>query len=114
MRTIIAGSRYIKELSILQIAIQESKFLITTIISGCASGVDTLGELYAFIHDIPVKKFPADWDKYGKKAGMVRNKIMAENADALIAVWDGNSNGTRNMIDVATKNNLSVYVYIIS
>ena len=51
-------------------------------------------------------EFPADWDKHGKSAGYKRNLEMAENADALIAFWDGESRGTKHMIDIAKEKNL--------
>ena len=80
------------------------------IISGCARGADTLGLRYASENTFDVEEYPADWDKYGKKAGYVRNVEMAENADALIAFWDGKSKGTKHMIDIATERNLPIRV----
>lgn len=53
--------------------------------------------------DIPVKRFPADWDRHGRAAGPIRNCQMAQYADALIAIWDGKSRGTKNMIDEMNK-----------
>ncbi len=88
MKTIIAGSRDIKLYSIVEKSIQQSGFEITTIISGTANGVDKLGEEYAKKHNLPILYFPANWDKYGKSAGYIRNDEMAKNAEALIAVWD--------------------------
>ena len=52
-----------------------------------------------------------DWAKFGKAAGPIRNKTMAENGDALIAVWDGTSRGTKSMIDLAQKLGLKVFIY---
>src|SRR6187401_1706565 len=91
MKTIIAGSRDIKLYSIVEKAIQQSGFEITTVISGKANGVDKLGEEYAKKNNLPIMKFPANWDLYGKSAGYIRNDEMAKNAEALIAVWDGKS-----------------------
>lgn len=68
------------------------------IISGKAKGADTLGERYAKEHGFDVLLFPADWKQHGKGAGPIRNAKMAEEADMLIAFWDGSSRGTRNMI----------------
>jgi len=62
-----------------------------TIISGCARGADALGMLYAKLRKLPVERFPADWQKYGKQAGYLRNIEMANRADALVAFWDGRS-----------------------
>ena len=73
------------------------------IISGCARGADTLGLRYASENAFDVEEYPANWDKYGKKAGYMRNVEMA---DALIAFWDGKSKGTKHMIDIATERNL--------
>lgn len=68
------------------------------IISGDARGVDKLGKRYAEEHGIPCLVMPADWDKNGKQAGYIRNKEMADAADALVAFWDGQSRGTEHMI----------------
>ena len=80
------------------------------IISGCARGADTLGLRYASENAFDVEEHPANWDKYGKKAGYMRNVEMAENANALIAFWDGKSKGTKHMIDIATERNLPTRV----
>jgi hypothetical protein len=80
------------------------------IVSGHASGVDSLGERFAKDHDLDLKLFPADWDGLGKKAGYVRNEQMAQYGDALLAFWDGKSKGTKHMIDLATKHGLKVKV----
>ena len=80
------------------------------IVSGTCRGADLLGEKWAKITDTKIKRFPADWDEYGKSAGFVRNKQMANYSDALVAFWDGKSKGTKNMIELAKRNNLSVRV----
>ena len=80
------------------------------IVSGTAAGADTLGERYAQEKGYEVKKFPAQWDLYGKSAGYKRNQQMAEYADGLIAFWDGKSRGTKHMIDIANKMGLKVRV----
>lgn len=72
-----------------------------TIISGHAAGADSLGEQYAKEHGIPLEVYPADWKKNGKKAGFMRNSVMAEKGDRLIAFWDGMSKGTLDMITKA-------------
>lgn len=113
MKVIIAGSRNIEEYGSLIFAIKQSKLKISTIISGTADGVDKLGERYGKEFNIPVLKFPADWETYGKSAGYKRNLQMAENADALIALWDGKSKGTKHMINIARKKQLKVFVFII-
>lgn len=85
----------------------------TAIICGDARGADTLGKRYAKERNIPVELFPAEWNKYGNRAGYLRNTQMANNADALIAFWDGKSRGTGNMIEIARKKNLPVRIVYI-
>lgn len=80
------------------------------IVSGNARGADKLGERYAKEHNLPVKLFPANWDKYGKRAGYLRNQEMANYADVLIAFWDEKSKGTKHMIDIAKKQGLTFIV----
>lgn len=111
MRTIIAGSRGITNIEHIMRAIHDSGFEIAEIISGGARGVDTLAICYAKLSNIPFRVFPADWDKHGKSAGVIRNVTMAHNADALIAIWDGTSRGTKHMIDAMTRLKKPVHVY---
>jgi hypothetical protein len=111
MKTIIAGSREITDYNIVKAAVKASGFPVSEVVSGAARGVDSLGEEYARRHSIPIKRFPADWNRYGRSAGPKRNKQMAEYGDALIAVWDGQSRGTKTMIDFATERGLAVYIH---
>lgn len=85
---------------------------ITLVVSGTARGADKVGEWWAEKNSIEVKRFPADWDRFGKRAGYLRNEQMAKFADALIAVWDGQSKGTKYMIDIAREQGLEVFIYI--
>jgi hypothetical protein len=80
------------------------------IVSGAARGADTLGEQYARERGYQIRRYPADWYKYGKKAGPLRNDLMARNADALIAYWDGRSPGTSNMIETARNYGLQISI----
>lgn len=76
------------------------------IVSGaCPTGADKCGETWAAEYKVPVKRFPADWNKHGKAAGPIRNKEMALYCDRAIIFWDGKSRGTRNMIDNLQKTN---------
>ena len=113
-KTIIAGCRDFNDYSFLCECIAKSGIEINTIISGCANGVDKLGEKYAIEHNIKLEYYPADWNTHGKAAGPIRNRQMAENADALIAIWDGKSRGTKNMIDSAKKQGLVVSIFNIN
>ena len=114
-KIIIAGGRDFMDYNLLKKKadkiLQEKKVTHKiVIISGCARGADTLGLRYASENAFDVEEYPANWDKYGKKAGYMRNVEMAENADALIAFWDGKSKGTKHMIDIATERNLPTRV----
>lgn len=80
------------------------------IVSGLAKGADTLGCKYAEEAGYPIRGFAAEWGKFGRSAGPIRNKLMAKNADALIAFWDGKSRGTMHMIDYAKEMGLKVRV----
>jgi iron-sulfur cluster assembly protein len=119
---IIAGCRTVRHYILIEVAVALSGFEVTTVVSGTngksnvqgevISGVDLFGEKWAEEHNVPVKQYPAEWSKYGYSAGPMRNKQMAESgAEALIAIWDGKSAGTKNMIAEAKKAELEVYVY---
>lgn len=119
MKLIIAGSRDISDIHHVSDAFfkyfenYRLPSIFTEIVSGGARGADALGEYFAEAHGIPVKKFPADWDKHGKAAGFIRNKEMAEYADALLLLWDGKSKGSENMLLEAARRGLRIYVYIV-
>lgn len=106
MRTIVAGSRSITDYEIVKKAIEESGIEVTEVVSGCARGVDQLGERWAEENDVPVKRFPADWKRYGRVAGMKRNSEMVAYAEAMIPVWDGKSRGTADTIKKARRKGL--------
>ena len=113
MKVIIAGGRYFDDYNKLccycDNALQNQ--INIEIVSGGARGADTLGEKYALERDYNVKRFPAAWNKFGRSAGVIRNAEMANYAEVLIAFWDGKSRGTRNMINLAKKEGLKIYVY---
>lgn len=123
MKVIIAGSRTLNNLRYVETAVHQAvnkwmrqdqenwkAYTRPEIVSGGAQGVDFQAELYAKKHTLPFKEFQADWDKHGKAAGIIRNIQMAEYADTLIAVWDGQSKGTFHMIGEMVKRNKQVYV----
>lgn len=112
MLTVIAGSRTVRESDVYE-ALNQCPWVdeISCVISGTAYGADRVGEKWAAQRDIGILKFPAEWDKYGMSAGPRRNREMAENADALVAVWDGVSRGTQSMIQAARKCNLRTMIY---
>ena len=123
LRIIIAGSREFNDYKLLKTSMRDilknaslegvSKIKI---ISGTARGADQLGERFAKQFKLEVVRFPADWDKYGKRGGYIRNEEMAKyavqdgNYGILVAFWDGESRGTKHMIDLARKHELEVHV----
>jgi hypothetical protein len=117
MKVIVAGSRNVKNYGLVENIIDtvcsQYGVVITELVSGGARGPDTLGETYAVKYDIPIKRFPADWKKYGLSAGPIRNAQMGDYGDVLIAIWDGESRGTKHMIDYAIRKKKKVFVYNI-
>lgn len=113
MKVIIAGGRDFTNYALVEDAIKCSAFEISQVVSGKAKGVDTLGEVWALANNISVEAFPADWSQHGRAAGPIRNREMAEYADALIAIWDGESKGTANMIQQARNKKLNVFIYLV-
>lgn len=114
MRVIIAGSRGIRDLTVVKRALEiaATKGIVpTSVVSGGAYGVDRLGEAWARAQKLPIGRFLADWHRYGAFAGPERNGRMVRCADALIAVWDGRSAGTADVIRQATAAELHVYVH---
>lgn len=113
MKLIIAGSRNVESLTLVRLCFKQFKYRdkIECVISGCARGVDRLGEAIAKENGLKVISKPANWDLHGKSAGYKRNSEMAEIADCLLAIWDKKSKGTKHMIDIALKKGIYVEVY---
>lgn len=115
MRLIIAGSRDFNDYELLcekcdSFLSDHKNDLSITIVSGGAKGADRLGEKYAKEMNYKLMVIPANWNQYGRSAGVIRNEEMAKAGDALIAFWDGKSKGTKHMIDIATKQKLIVTI----
>lgn len=101
-KLIIAGSRTVHPTPA-QIDAEMDDFLfvkedIREVVSGTAGGADNSGELWATVNGITIRRFPADWDKHGRVAGKLRNREMAEYADAALVFWDGMSSGSCDMV----------------
>ena len=87
---------------------------ITEIVSGKARGMDTLGEKWAKEHNIPIKEFPADWNKYGKSAGYRRNEQMSLYADSAVIIMTKGSLGSTHMKNLMEKVKKPVYLLELS
>lgn len=113
LRVIIAGGRDFDDYRLLKATMDKLLCNITdeiTVVCGQAKGADTLGEQYAMEKGYTIDYYPAQWKLYGKRAGYLRNEQMAQNADALAAFWNGESRGTKNMIELAKRYGLKVRV----
>ena len=112
MKLIIAGGRDFNNYELLE---REANQVVSgvqnvEIISGLARGADLMGCRFAEENGYPLRGFAAEWGKFGRGAGIIRNKLMAKNATHLLAFWDGKSRGTMHMIDYADKLGLEVKV----
>lgn len=113
MKLIIAGSRNFNDYVYLQGYMATAIppwHKITEVVSGGASGADSLGEQWAKLNGIPVKVFNAEWERLGKRAGPIRNAEMSVYGEGLIAFWDGESKGTKHMIDLAARKGMWIAV----
>lgn len=110
-KLIIAGGRDFDDYTLLKKALSKLP-KPDEIICGKARGADTLGEDYAMDQEITIVKFPADWDRYGKAAGHIRNRRMADYADILLVFWDGKSTGTKSMIEKMNRQFKPVILYL--
>jgi hypothetical protein len=119
MKLIIAGSR---DLTIDPMLVKDLYFyafpgtgLLEEIVSGNSGNVDIAGERWAASSNgsIKVTLFPADWNTHGKAAGPIRNRQMAEYADALLLIWDGESRGSANMKKEMQKLKKPIYEVIL-
>lgn len=117
LRILICGGRHFSDYVLLEKTINgiiaESGCEDIEIVSGHCVGADRLGELYAEKHNAQVKIFPAEWTKYGKCAGIIRNKQMVDYISGfknkvVVAFISANTKGTRNAIDLAKKANIQV------
>lgn len=113
INVIIAGSRGFEDFETLVRVCDESlkRYSNITVICGGATGADQLGEKYARCRGFHLVKFLPDWEQFGKKAGFFRNLQMAEASNMLIAFWDGQTKGTKMMIQLAKQKQLIVKVH---
>lgn len=117
-RIVVAGSRHFNDYDTLEKYISE--FISRKIdeepiifVSGGCRGADSLGEHYAKLHGYQAEVYPAEWSKYGKAAGVKRNKLMVDISDFIICFWNGSSKGTKSLIEYAGKVGKAVYIKYI-
>ncbi len=109
-RVAVVGSRGVTDYALVKSAIEESGFCPRVILSGRARGVDKLGERWARENGVSVDFFPAQWQTFGRSAGVIRNRAMIATADAVVAVWDGVSPGTKHSIAFARRSGLPIFI----
>ena len=110
MKLAIIGSRNFKDWDLLVTTLAPYLDAVDLVVSGGASGADFLGAKWATINNIETLIFPANWEKFGKKAGFIRNVDIIKSCDFCIAFWDGTSRGTAHSISLCNKYNKAIKI----
>lgn len=84
---------------------------ITHVVSGGARGADSLAQAYAVARNIPITVHKANWDRDGRSAGYIRNQVLVDNVDIIIAFWDGHSKGTAHALETAKRRGVPYRVF---
>ncbi len=108
MKVLVSGSR--------GISVDVSKYMpqgISLIISGGAVGIDAMAEKYADEHGIPKLVVRPDYKNFGRVAPILRNHKMIDMADMVIAIWDGRSRGTKDVINYAIAHDKRLKIYTV-
>lgn len=118
MKVCIAGSRSITDGKVVYRELDNINkpveiVCISSVVTGGARGVDQLAEVWAYAKGFKVKTVRPDYEKHGKRAPLIRNVQMAEECDALIALWDGYSKGTKFTIDEFAKRGKPSYMILV-
>ena len=86
----------------------------TEIVSGGARGIDVCAREYAQRHGLKLTEYLPEYSKYGRSAPLKRNITIIENADLVLAFWDGTSRGTKYVIDNCRKRNIPVEIHLLN
>lgn len=103
MKLAIIGSRSFDDYALLCRTVAEHFPDVTTIISGGARGADRLARKFADECGLELQEYLPDWKQYGRAAGQIRNRLIIDGADVVLAFWDGTSKGTRGGFEYAKK-----------
>ena len=115
---LVVGSRTFNDYSLmykkLDYLLQNYEDIV--IVSGGAKGADNLAERYAKEHHYELRVFKAEWNKYGKQAGFLRNEVMHKHISqyekrGVVAFWDGSSKGTAHNFELSIKYNNPIKIY---
>lgn len=118
IRVIVCGDREYSDYEVFKSQLSQvlAEYENVTLVSGHAKGVDTMAERYALEKNIPIKVFPAEWKKYGKSAGPIRNATMLkyalEQTAIVVAFWNGSSRGTGNMLKQAKGAGVECHLFL--
>lgn len=117
-RVIIAGSRTLPthdNVDEIHAWLTKAFELLTpdVVLCGDAVGIDQMGDRYAKSFNVPVEHYPADWERWGRRAGFIRNSEMAEKATELWLIWDGSSPGSKMMRELAKARGLTIMEYVV-
>ena len=114
MRVLVCGSRHFQNYQLLKNTLDaiHKENEITEIIQGEARGADRLSSDWAILNKIPERRFPANWDVYGRRAGPIRNHQMLKEGkpEMVVAFLAPNSRGTKHMVEIAQKANIPVNI----
>jgi hypothetical protein len=109
MRVAVVGGRDFDDYDLMKKTLDEIQD-VDLIVSGGSEGADNLAERYAYEKSIKMKVFKPNWNMFGRQAGFLRNIDIINNADMVVAFWDGMSRGTKHSIDIAKKGNIKTVV----
>lgn len=115
MKLAIIGSRgftdYTKMSALMKQFLGAAK--IEEVISGGATGADSLGARWAQDQGIQLTVFRPDWEKFGKSAGFIRNADIIKSSDAVVCFWDGQSRGTRHSMKLAHEQRKPIFIFYV-
>lgn len=110
MKVAVIGSRNLKIKSFGKYIPKDA----TEIVSGGENQIDTYAKKYALRFRLKLTEITPEYEKYGKQASMIRNNLIINYSDRVIAFWDGRSNGTECLIEKCRKINKRTTVYIFN
>ena len=113
MKLAVIGSRNFTNYQVVQQHLQTFVDQTTLVVSGGAKGADSLAEQWAKQNNIPTKIFYPDWNKHGRAAGPIRNKLIIQECDQVVAFWDGKSTGTAHSIGLCKSLGKQVQIHLI-
>lgn len=116
MRVLVTGSRTWDDTRTIRwvlVELDKSPGPHTLVSGACPNGADAIAETIAEGLGWTVERHPADWDRYGKRAGWIRNNEMADlGADCCVAFHRDNSRGTQHCINACHKRGIPVTEYL--